>query len=299
MTRLRANEKVVGRGSSQARAVGDDSRRSSALAAVVKVFVMATLEVCSDPDGREFFELTADETIVGRIQFCDIVLRNHTVSRRHARIVRTDDGFFIEDLSSLNGTYLNGRRWKAARRSRTRTEIHIYEVVTVFHAGLRPTKHREATHDDRRRRSRRPLPEETAELPAVAAEWSPRVAAERRSRPRQRRRPAFARRSRSRSIWKASSTSIRSCPRFSTACSRSFRRPCADTFCWPKGPTGTWCRGPSSTAKARAGHSMTFGPISRKTALHVMSTGEAIIMDDGADRPAECNQSVFEPHACR
>ncbi len=47
--------------------------------------------------------------------------------------------------------------------------------------------------------------------------------------------------------------------------------------------------------KSEAGHSMTFGPISRKTALHVMSTAEAILMDDGpADGTAEISQSVFD-----
>ncbi len=47
--------------------------------------------------------------------------------------------------------------------------------------------------------------------------------------------------------------------------------------------------------QTEAGHSMTFGPISRKTALRVMSTAEAILMDDhAADRSAEISQSVFD-----
>ncbi len=82
---------------------------------------MATLEVCTGDGGREFHELSSDEMLVGRDQFCDIVLRNHTVSRQHARIVKAADGYYIEDLSSLNGTYLNGRRLEGARGSRTRT----------------------------------------------------------------------------------------------------------------------------------------------------------------------------------
>jgi serine phosphatase RsbU (regulator of sigma subunit) len=47
--------------------------------------------------------------------------------------------------------------------------------------------------------------------------------------------------------------------------------------------------------KSDTGHSMTFGPISRKTALHVMATAEALLMDDQpAGAPADAQQSVFE-----
>ncbi len=46
--------------------------------------------------------------------------------------------------------------------------------------------------------------------------------------------------------------------------------------------------------RTESGHSMTFGPISRKMALHVMSTAEAILMDDAAADQSEANQSVFD-----
>lgn len=48
---------------------------------------------------------------VGRnAQLCDFVLSDDTISQRHFRLVRTADGVMIEDLSSLNGTYVNGWR---------------------------------------------------------------------------------------------------------------------------------------------------------------------------------------------
>ncbi len=47
--------------------------------------------------------------------------------------------------------------------------------------------------------------------------------------------------------------------------------------------------------QSETGHSMTFGPISRKMALHVMSTAEALLMDEGPpEAPTDANQSVFE-----
>ena len=38
-----------------------------------------------------------------------------TVSRKHAVLIRRGDEFFIEDLGSLNGTYVNRKRIESAR----------------------------------------------------------------------------------------------------------------------------------------------------------------------------------------
>jgi hypothetical protein len=45
---------------------------------------------------------------VGRTQENDIVINDPNVSRRHARISRSDNGFVVEDLGSTNGTLLDG-----------------------------------------------------------------------------------------------------------------------------------------------------------------------------------------------
>ena len=42
----------------------------------------------------------------------DEVVEDETVSRRHLRIVAKGDKFYVEDLHSLNGTFLNGKRLK-------------------------------------------------------------------------------------------------------------------------------------------------------------------------------------------
>jgi FOG: FHA domain len=66
------------------------------------------------------FTLTVDESTIGRWDadngiFPDVDLDafdpDAKVSRRHARIIRRDRGYFIEDLGSTNGTFVNrGRR---------------------------------------------------------------------------------------------------------------------------------------------------------------------------------------------
>lgn len=50
-----------------------------------------------------------DETVtVGRQDDCDVVLDDPTVSRHHAEVRRSGDGFEVVDLGSRNGTRVNG-----------------------------------------------------------------------------------------------------------------------------------------------------------------------------------------------
>jgi pSer/pThr/pTyr-binding forkhead associated (FHA) protein len=46
--------------------------------------------------------------LVGRDPRCDIVLRDVTVSRRHARLICRDGAWIVQDLGSTNGTAVNG-----------------------------------------------------------------------------------------------------------------------------------------------------------------------------------------------
>src|SRR5690606_9950918 len=63
------------------------------------------------PKAKEFrLDLDRDSTVIGRDARCDIVLDDTGVSRRHARLDKTDAGYFeLVDLSSTNGTLVDGR----------------------------------------------------------------------------------------------------------------------------------------------------------------------------------------------
>src|SRR5205823_333036 len=54
--------------------------------------------------------------VFGRDPNCDQVLDYPMISRRHARLFTTQDGLFLEDLGSSNGTFLSGRRVKRPMR---------------------------------------------------------------------------------------------------------------------------------------------------------------------------------------
>jgi pSer/pThr/pTyr-binding forkhead associated (FHA) protein len=62
----------------------------------------------------EHFALERDEISIGRSPDCDIFLDDVTVSRRHAILRRRDRAHEIEDLGSLNGTFVNRKRVERA-----------------------------------------------------------------------------------------------------------------------------------------------------------------------------------------
>jgi FHA domain/zinc-ribbon domain len=62
----------------------------------------------------ETFTPQGDRTTIGRSPDCGVFLDDVTVSRRHATLLNRDGQWRIEDLGSLNGTFVNRRRVDAA-----------------------------------------------------------------------------------------------------------------------------------------------------------------------------------------
>ena len=56
------------------------------------------------------FPLNGERMTIGRHPDADVFLDDVTVSRNHALLVRRRDGMHIDDLGSLNGTYVNRKR---------------------------------------------------------------------------------------------------------------------------------------------------------------------------------------------
>jgi pSer/pThr/pTyr-binding forkhead associated (FHA) protein len=63
----------------------------------------------------ESFTIDQDRMSIGRTPDAAVFLDDVTVSRNHALIVHREDGYYIDDLGSLNGTYVNRRRIESHR----------------------------------------------------------------------------------------------------------------------------------------------------------------------------------------
>jgi hypothetical protein len=63
------------------------------------------------------FTLDGDRFTIGRDTDSDVFLDDVTVSRNHAVVVRRGDGLHIDDLGSLNGSYVNRRRIESHKLS--------------------------------------------------------------------------------------------------------------------------------------------------------------------------------------
>jgi pSer/pThr/pTyr-binding forkhead associated (FHA) protein len=70
--------------------------------------------------------------LVGRAPNADLRLDDPQVSRLHARIEMRDDGVYVEDLGSRNGTRVDGANVPGSRFLRVDEEIEIGAASIIF-----------------------------------------------------------------------------------------------------------------------------------------------------------------------
>ncbi|MBE0409702.1 MAG: FHA domain-containing protein [Anaerolineales bacterium] len=59
------------------------------------------------PEGSQTFQYSIPEILIGREPACDCTLDDSTVSAQHARLSFHHNQWWIEDMGSKNGTFLN------------------------------------------------------------------------------------------------------------------------------------------------------------------------------------------------
>jgi len=83
------------------------------------------------------------EIILGREPACDFPLDDQTVSSRHARLSYHHQQWWLEDLASTNGTFLNGDALTAPVVITSGDELRLGQVgvkIEIIYAGKRPVK---------------------------------------------------------------------------------------------------------------------------------------------------------------
>lgn len=94
----------------------------------------AMLIVRRGPSEGTSFVLSGDLTTIGRSDTADVMLDDVTVSRRHAEVSRTPQGWQLRDVGSLNGTYVNRERIDSVVLAGG-DEVQIGKYRFVFLAG--------------------------------------------------------------------------------------------------------------------------------------------------------------------
>ena len=79
----------------------------------------------------EAFNLVGERNTIGRSPDAEVFLDDVTVSRNHALLVRRRDGLYVDDLGSLNGTYVNRQRIES-RRLADGDELQIGKFKLTF-----------------------------------------------------------------------------------------------------------------------------------------------------------------------
>ena len=76
-----------------------------------------------------------DQFSIGRDASCDLAIPDMTVSRRHAQLERTEEGWLITDLESTNGTRVNGWRVRGKVPVQAGDVVSFGNLETIFWRG--------------------------------------------------------------------------------------------------------------------------------------------------------------------
>lgn len=93
------------------------------------------LMVLDGAQANQHWTMNEDQMILGRDETCDVPLAERQISRQHIRIFRDGTRYFVEDLQSKNGTWVNGQRLEGIRELSDGDEIHLGLAVRIQFLG--------------------------------------------------------------------------------------------------------------------------------------------------------------------
>ena len=88
----------------------DNTKAAVEDATVMEGEIAGILTVIENDEEIGTFDITSAPIMVGRDPRSDVVIKSETVSKSHLKIIPKGDQFYIVDLGSTNGTYVNGEK---------------------------------------------------------------------------------------------------------------------------------------------------------------------------------------------
>lgn len=76
-----------------------------------------------------------DDIVLGRGEECDLTLDERQISRQHIRVYKDGNKFYVQDLESKNGTWVNGTQLKGSRELADGDEIQLALVIHLQFIG--------------------------------------------------------------------------------------------------------------------------------------------------------------------
>lgn len=73
-----------------------------------------------------------DSITIGRSNENDVIIKDPYISKKHLSIVKDEEEYYLEDLNSANGTYLNGDRLMDAVKLNNGDRIQFGQVEFLF-----------------------------------------------------------------------------------------------------------------------------------------------------------------------
>jgi two-component system, NtrC family, sensor kinase len=92
---------------------------------------VASVQIIQGPDKQRTYRLGDGINTIGR-QGRPVELTDGTVSRHHAHVIREDGRWFIEDLGSANGTYVNGVRMTRSQPLNRGDQVRCGSTLLLF-----------------------------------------------------------------------------------------------------------------------------------------------------------------------
>jgi serine phosphatase RsbU (regulator of sigma subunit)/pSer/pThr/pTyr-binding forkhead associated (FHA) protein len=94
---------------------------------------MAFLKAVGGSNVGQIWDIKEPRCILGRHPDCDVAIDHLDASRHHAQIVTVGGDYFVEDLHSRNGTWLNRERVGKRLRLSDGDNLRISETILEFH----------------------------------------------------------------------------------------------------------------------------------------------------------------------